>query len=289
MHLYYPSGDGAGVCVLRKDNWNGGALSFPRERLDEALQRQELTRNGVYVLWGIEGQSAKLYVGEGKTPDRLKKHALKREFWSRAVVFVREGVSLDKADQLYLERRLLQLARCANRCELDNTKDLPECDSDLTEMLPEAKRAAAELFLSEMLLCLRALGIPEFDSEEEPSQAPPSEASNIEPWRVLTTSRNGCQIRAFGRSLVGGGFLVQKRSTGLVDSVPSFEAPAFVNARRKRQELLESPDVKVDGSTFELLRDLKFANPSMAEKVMAGRNGNGLASWIPTESPEVNS
>ncbi len=283
LHLFYPSGDGAGVCVLRKDNWNGRALSFARDRLDEALGRQELTRNGVYVLWGVEGQSVRLYIGEGDAPARLKKHASEKEFWTRAVVFVQEGTSLDKADQLYIEARLVEIARHANRCVLENGPV-----SDPNRMLPEEKAAAAEGFLSEMLLCLRALGIPEFDMDDEATPPQHLPTSGDGTWLELSVARNGCKMKAHGRYLDDGTFQIRRGSTGLVESVPSLATHPYAKARRRREEALDSQDVVVRGCSFELLCDLVVSSPSMAEIVLAGRGGSGLALWNPviSEVPE---
>lgn len=290
LHMFFPSGDPDGLRIVKKDNWSGRAIALKREGLDEAIERTDLDRTGVYVLRGEEGEEPRLYVGE--TIDmigRLKTHASDEDFWTEVVLFVREGDELDKADVLYLEARLVEMAQ--GNCVLENTQK-PDAKKILGSDKAD-KVAAAEGFLEEMLLSLRALGYREFESSSQRTassfqggvadgdalEGVSDERGQEEPLRLLTCARGGVETEARGRQLLGGGFVVLKGSTGLVEQAPSLMNREFRAASARRQQVLESDQVARKASLFELTADIEFSSPSQAESVVAGRPGSGLANW----------
>lgn len=292
LHVFFPSGRPGGLRIVKKDNWSGRAIALQREGLDEAIARSDLERTGVYVLRGEEGAETRVYVGETNTLiSRLKQHAEEKDFWTEAVLFVREGDELDKADVLYLEARLLQLGKDADRADFDN-KEWPK-PSSILGTDKEDKIAAVESYLEETLLALRALGFNEFEQLAERSTAAGTADADghgvvadgglvVEEagaQRVLSLQRSGLKMRACGMIDATGGFTVKAGSTGLLSQVKSFEGKPFRKARQRRSELIGSEEVSKEGGLFKLLVDVAFDNPSEAEGVMAGRPGSGLALW----------
>jgi hypothetical protein len=69
-----------------------------------------------------------VYIGEGDpVKARLESHYAKKDFWTTAVVFTSKDATLNKAHVQHLEARLVELARGAKRCQLNNvnTPSLP--------------------------------------------------------------------------------------------------------------------------------------------------------------------
>ena len=150
VRLFIPSGQPESLRIIEKSNWNGQGLFFPRSNHGEAQKREEIGRTGVYILWepGELNDIPRAYVGESDDlATRLKQHEDK-EFWTHAVAFSSKDQRLNKAHVQYLEAKLVGIAREAKRCKLENSA-IPHLPT-----LAEADVADAELFLSDVLLCL---------------------------------------------------------------------------------------------------------------------------------------
>ena len=52
IRIFLADGSPDGIRVIEKSNWTGRAVVASRTQLPEALERDELTRPGVYVLAG---------------------------------------------------------------------------------------------------------------------------------------------------------------------------------------------------------------------------------------------
>ena len=83
------------------------------------------------------------YIGEADPViDRLLYHYKDKDWWTTVVFFVSKDRQLNKAHVQYLEAKLVQLARSANRCRLENANQPAE--PSLSEMdHPAGRRAGA--------------------------------------------------------------------------------------------------------------------------------------------------
>lgn len=305
IHTFFPSGDPSGLRVVKKDNWSGRAIAFSRNRMDEAMEREDLKGTGVYILRGEEDGKARIYVGEAAVvAKRLKKHADKKDFWADAVAFIRVGDRMDKGEVRYLEARLIQLADAASRCIPDY-----EQRPDPKGMLEDEKEAAAEGFLEDLLECLRALGIPEFEPEEQIPAAveieDAKETGDGEPvdagMRGAPCDQSDRTLRVVSRGVEAHGhylsdcrqFEVSSDATAAMDVTPSLNRPEFRRSLELRERLIEEGRLKPDEAqgVRRLHGNYVFSSPSQAEQVLAGRPGSGLLSWplseaTGTEDPE---
>ena len=282
LHMFFPSGDPDGLKIVKKDNWPGRLIAFQRDQLDEVLVRDELSTIGVYVLRGPEGEpndidGIRIYVGQSSTlAARLEDHARKKEFWAHAVVITRTGDSLDRADALYLEARLIELADAGGWCFLDN-KDRP----DPAGMLEADKEASAEGYLEDAVPCLSALGFYEFEKPEElVVMRDDEESEETVPVRVLRVTRNGVSIEARAYRWSEREFEILEGSEALVVAVPSFlNRPESKSYRRLRDQVLASDAVVLQGQKYRFTENVTVKSPSAAEAIVAGRSGSGLAGW----------
>ena len=166
LQIFLPSGDPQGVRIIDRANWTGQGVAFSRSHTKEALNRPELQRTGVYILWTRDDADAlpPAYIGEAEqVSSRLYDHARNKDFWTNAVAFTTKDDSLDKASVQHLEARLVELANAAGRCTLENAV-VPKLPS-----LLEARAADAERFLEDILLCLPIIGVRFFEARALPA------------------------------------------------------------------------------------------------------------------------
>lgn len=259
VRIFVPSGEPEGLRIVEKSNWTGHGIVFPRSLYGEVRQRPELTRAGIYVLWGPgeSGQLPRVYVGEGDVLlPRLDQHARGKDFWTHVVIFTSKDQNLNKAHVQYLEARLVALAKEAKRSELDNG-NVPQLPA-----LSEADRADAEGFLADLLLCLPVVGMSLFEKS-----------------RATTTADRELFLRAKGieaRGVDGAeGFVVREGSTAVRAEVPSIHA-YLTDLRRA---LLEQRVLTEAGDKYRLVQDYTFNSPSTAAGVLLGRASNGRVEW----------
>jgi hypothetical protein len=99
------------------------AIFIPRNKINEATTRPEVTRPGVYFLFGDSNESAKpfAYIGQSRNClDRIKTHDQKKDFWNYAVVIVSKTESFTQTHIEYLEQLAISKAYEANRYNLEN-------------------------------------------------------------------------------------------------------------------------------------------------------------------------
>lgn len=270
VRIFIPSGRPEGLRIIEKSNWTGRALTFPRPALPEVRKREEITRTGVYILWGRSQDEdfPMAYVGEGETLlPRLDSHAKEKDFWTHGVAFTSKDQNLNKAHVQYLEARLARIAKQLKRCELDNRNEPQE------PTLSEADRADAELFLADMLLCLPVIGVEFF---EEVEQAAPSFSDT---HRFVLAARG---VTATGYAGAGG-FVVRKDSQAVGDEVPSVHP----STSRLRTSLRKNGVLRDSGDHYQFTQDYVFPTPSTASAVVLGRTSNGRLEWKDASNPQL--
>ena len=259
VRIFMPSGEPEGLRIIEKSNWTGQGLFFPRSLFDEVRKREELTRTGVYVLWGPgeSGQMQRVYVGEGDALlGRIDSHVRNKEFWTHCVAFSSKDQHLNKAHAQHLEARLVGLAAEAKRCELDN-RNVPQLPS-----LSDADAADAELYLADMLLCLPVVGVNFFEQPLAQSE------------KSKDLFLNARDITARGYEDVAG-FVVRSGSKAVKDEVPSIHA----YLSNLREALIGQGLLEDGGNVYRLVQDYVFSSPSTASGVMLGRSSNGRVEW----------
>lgn len=259
IRIFLPDGSPDGLRIVDKTGWTGNSLVCPRPLLATAKSRPEFDRAGVYVLSGPSpaGELPTVYVGEGDpVRPRLEQHAGRKDFWTSAVIFTSKDGALNKAHVQYLEARLLELAREARRCALENA-NTPQRPS-----LSEAEEAEVETFLSEMLLCFPVIGLNVFERPEAKGRNVPE----------LTLKGKGILARGYES---GDGFVVLAGSQAVLNETPSIHA--YLSTLRR--DLLKNGVLVSDGSAYRVAQDYLFSSPSTAAGVLFGSPANGRDDW----------
>ncbi|SDX30135.1 protein of unknown function [Albimonas donghaensis] len=287
MRMFLVDGNPKGIVTAEIMNWSGHALSAPRERLPEVLQRPEAKRTGVYFLFGDPLDASgrrEVYVGESDdVGKRLAQHSKsdEKDFFESFCIVTSKDQNLTKAHARHLENRLTELAKSAGRSIVLNRIEptqgvLPE--SDVSDM--EFFRAQVEIILPvlgyDILRASAASRLAKSESEDEvePAFSTAGAASTALALRLRAAQR-GMAAEAV---LVDGEVVVRAGSTA--DAKPDHASNPVENLRNS---LVEDGSLADDpasgGNLLRFMRDVSFSSPSQAAAVIYGRNVNGRTSW----------
>lgn len=279
VRLYLAEGTATGILTAEIVNWTGHALASPRTRLEVALERDELKRTGVYLLYGdsLDADLPSVYVGEGDSiASRLRSHAqdADKDYWDRFVAITSKDMNLTKAHVRYLEGRLIALLKSAKKCVIRN-KTEPEFDR-----LPEADISDMENFIEEIQLLLPVIGI---DYLRRPNSIVPQDAVSdlIQPRYELVHLAKGISATA---TETDGEFVVLAGSEGSCNISQSFSE----KMRLLREQAFESERiVKLSDQVFRFADDIAFSSPSAAAVFLFGTARNGRTDWILADTQET--
>lgn len=277
VRLYLVDGSSTGLLTAEIVNWTGHVLAGPRSRLDAALQRDELKRTGIYLLYGADFSTElpPVYVGEGDDISaRLSAHARdgEKDYWDRFVAITSKDMNLTKAHVKFLEARLIDTLASVKKSDLKN-KTVPSFDR-----LPEADIADMETFLTEVRLVLPVIGIDFARRPMVSSDAPKTEKVNS---FKTANSRKGIDAKA---QEIEGEFVVLKGSRGSLNEAPSFGE----KSQTFRNQVISSGRAnQIDDRHFQLTEDIAFTSPSAAAVFLFGTSRNGRTDWILEETGQT--
>ena len=183
IRIFVADGDPEGVRVIDQMNWTGIAIAFPRGLWPKVKARKEFDRAGVYVLVGYgedDDELPRVYVGEGDgIRSRIDLHEQKKDFWTWGISFTSNAGALNKAHVQWLEYALVQRAKEAGQCILDNG-NVPQAPA-----LSEHEAADVAGFLDQMLRILPLVNLRAFE------QAKPVAVSEAQPRSETNKGKSG--------------------------------------------------------------------------------------------------
>lgn len=304
IELFLVDGEAGGITTADIASWTGHILSGPRSRLADLLAREEAHRNGVYLLLGDDPESidnTRCYIG--KTEDfsrRFLDHDKKKEWWDRAILVSSLDDSFNEGHWGYIESRLVEIAKRAERSSLDDNKQTPQL-----RKLSEAQRSDAEAFIEKIRQVLPVLGISVFKTRsskpprradghlDEPTVGLAAPSSSVEiggtdsaesPVFHLDLPKHGVRARA---QFVGGEFVLLEGSIlvaevgGKARTESTKRAYQAIEARFSK--LVADGSILLEGSNGVAARDIPFASPSGAASIVCGRTRNGRNAWKTTD------
>jgi hypothetical protein len=139
IKLFLIDGEPDGRMTCELSNWTGKAYKIPRIKIKDCSDRADLNDPGVYLLFGKDETGEDLvYIGEAESVlKRLTQHLTQKDFWNEAIVFISKDDNLNKAHIKYLENRLFEIAKKANRYQIENNTTPTQSsvsESDKAEM-----------------------------------------------------------------------------------------------------------------------------------------------------------
>ena len=280
VNFFFSERSWNGLVVADGVSQNAKLLSAPRSRLDALVAREEIKgKSGVYVLIGPNSETSfglEGYIGESDSLDiRLRSHASKKQFWSRAYVAVSKDGWLSKSHIKYIEARLVAQAKQAPL--LTNIKNE---NIDLKyDRLTEGEVASIGDFIGFLALIMPAIGCPLYSFPGTPHA---SSALAVLPGAELKFSENdffelkkgGARGVAYVRD---GVFWVCKGSTARMEEYSSLR-----DGYRKARRLLVDRGILVSDTqrgVFIFTQDAPFNSPSDAAAVIGTTSLNGKKEW----------
>jgi len=263
LKMFLAFGDPKRLRIVELSNWTGKAISGPRSEFEKVLEREESLNSGVYFLTGTDPDTNKsaIYIGEAECiRDRIKSH-LSKDFWNNIAFFITKDENLTKAHVRYIEGRLIELAKSANRSVIMNSQSSGA-------KLPESDREDMEVFLEKMQQVLPVLGIEAFVQTT-------SKNANEAKKEMLT-----CKIKnviAHGY-LTPNGIVVLAKSQAVLDERGS--AKKWPSVIVQRNKLIEEGGIVQEGDKYVFVKDTEFSSPSAAAAVIHGGSANGLTAWV---------
>lgn len=272
--IHFPLGDPDGLAVVGNITRTSQGFSFPRSIFPGGVGEEALNYLGVYVLRSDDAADGvpKAYIGEGNLWDRLNFHNRpgEKDFWIKTFVFTSKDGSLNKAHAGYIESRLLDMAKEVNRCELVNSSD------SLKDTLTGASRTDAELYLEDMLLYLRVMGVRFFEEVTPGQILHLSQDLSADDVTADFLHLRGKKMDARGYQ-DGSRFVVLKGARAVVEEVNSL-SPTYSALRKQLQD--EGILILASGGEFyELTQDYSFGSPSAATGVLLGNSSSPSLAW----------
>ena len=261
IKIFLIDGDPNGRMSCELSNWSGKAYKIPRIKIKDCTDRSDLTGTGVYLLFGrTEEGKEQVYIGEAESIlKRLNQQLTSKDFWNETIVFISKDENLNKAHIKYLENRLHEIAKSANRYKVDNSINPTQSS------ISESDRAEMEEFIEYIKMLVNTLGHKVFEDKRE-----------IQPKQKQAIFQIKSARGADGMGEpTSDGFVVLKGSKAAASVVNSM-ATSYKSLRKK---LLDEATLVDKGEYLEFTEDYIFSSPSAAAVVVMGRNANGLIEW----------
>lgn len=291
LTIHLVEGSANGLQTAEIDNWIGKVFVAPRTDLPSLLQQPEMKGLGAYVLIGDDPNHINrntIYIGQGQVANRLTLHSSDdtKTFWdNKTLVVVAKDNSLNTADCLYLESRLIELANNAKSSTLTNGQypSLPN--------MAATDRTRVENFLAQIQVLLPVLNINFFVAPPKLPQAtslvtqPRSKAQTVphngqvqpvppapSPFFVLVTGAVSAEAQ-----VVNNKFVVRQGA-----SVNANEAQSIGKSNSALRSQLRTSGKLVDGAQsgrWVFAEDVAFGSPSAAAAVICGFSIAGPQVW----------
>ena len=269
IRIFLADGSPTGLRHVEIANWTGQALACPRSRFSELSKWEESKRPGVYFLFESSSSENNLaYIGESEDVfKRLADHDRKKEFWNEVIIFTSKDENLTKGHIKYLESRLVEVSKSADRYQLENG------NTPTRSTLLRADTAAMEEFIDNIRLILGSLShkILEPVSIKMPASSPAVEDDALVNYIFQFTVHN---IAASGK-LTDDGFLLlagSKISKKSSESMPG-------KSKSIKEKMIEDRVMEEHSDHYLLLKDKLISSSSYAASLVAGNSRSGPQSW----------
>ncbi|PVZ71542.1 GIY-YIG nuclease family protein [Pelagibaculum spongiae] len=272
IKIFLADGSPAGLRHVEIANWSGQALACPRSRFSELGSWDECRRPGIYFLFeNSNGDDNVAYIGESEDVfKRLADHDRKKEFWNEVIIFTSKDESLTKGHIKYLEARLVEISKHADRYELENS-NIPTKSS-----LPRAEAAAMEEFIDNIRIVLGSLSHRILESISSSVTLESASQNDLIMNYEFSFQTNG--LIANGRVTDDGFILLSNSQLSRAASTSLSNKNLIIKTQMLDDGMLEDK-----GGYYLLLKDKLFSSSSSAADLVAGNSRSGPQSWKTTD------
>lgn len=228
---------------------------------------KELTKPSVYVL---TDEKRKVYIGQARQfADRVKDHLTKKDWWTKAYVFVSDSGRYDAAHIEYLEYLAIREAQETDAYDWSENKQTPNNPTLRFHERNKMSEAFQEIkFLLKYERCFvfiktdSLLPITHSKQELQEEFSPP----------IFYVQSKGCVAKGHFREKGSKEFVLLKGSKIRPNTVASFKE------REQRNALLKHCTLGKEG-VYILNENYQFDSPSGASSCCLGRPSNGWNDW----------
>lgn len=269
IRIYLSDGSPSGLRHVEIANWSGQAIACPRSRFSELKRWNECQRPGVYFLLEKHSTDDKntVYIGESENVyKRLIEHDSKKDFWNEVVLFTSKDENLTKSHIKYLESRLTNITKIADRYSTENGNKPTESS------LPRSDKDAMEEFIHNAKMILGTLG----HKLLEPINSTINDKIDFNNESLIG---HKLYLNVNGHAAEGKqtdeGFLLLKNTEISIETTTSI--PGKINEMRNK--LIEDEVLIEQNSKFILTKDIILSSSSYAAALVAGTSRSGPQSW----------
>lgn len=265
IRVFLTDGSPLGVQYAELVNWTGQAFSCPKNLLPELKDWVDQTQKpGVYILLGIRADDEQVaYIGESE--DMLRRLVVEHYAKppegileiTQALLFTSKDENLTKGHITFLEQRLQDRAKKANRIPLVVGRIPSE------KMLSRPEEATMNEFLQNIYVVAATLGYTLFELPKK---------TKIGGKKFTFTQQGGVTANGY---LVEDGFLVESGSYAAKASTGSL----YDGYKKLKKQLVASGVLELEDGKYRFTSDYIFQTSSAAIGVVSGSQRSGPGSW----------
>jgi hypothetical protein len=281
IRIYLKEGSVTGIKLAEVVNLTIQALSSPRSKLSDLNKyfQSQINTQGVYFLIGMDDETgkSKVYVGEAENVwERLKNHAINKDFWSEVILFTSKDDNITKSHIKYLESRLIDITKQAERYILDNS------NSPSLSSLPLPDRDAMEEFILNVKLLNGVLGHKFLENQIHYKQLDKKQSTTVETSenKDIVISENGLELNLNVKKIIAQAIQTDEGIVVLVGSGVSEKQSMNYGYKTLREELIQDGTIqKNEKGKLLFAKKYLFPSPSSAAAVIVGYSINGRRTW----------
>jgi len=279
IRIYLKEGSVTGIKLAEVVNLTIQALSSPRKKLSDLNEyfRNQVNTQGVYFLIGTDDETgkSKVYIGEAENVwDRLKNHAVNKDFWSEVILFTSKDDNITKSHVKYLESRLIEITKETERYLLDNS-NTPSLSS-----LPLPDRDAMEEFILNVKLLNGVLGHKFLENQISYKNDKSTSAIETVEQKKSDYNLDEIELNLKIKNISANAVLTDEGIVVLAGSEVSEKQSKNFGYKTLREELIQDGTIQKSyiGKLVFSKKHL-FASPSAAAAVIVGYSINGRRTW----------
>jgi hypothetical protein len=279
IRIYLKEGSVTGIKLAEVVNLTIQALSCPRKKLSELNDffKSQVNTQGVYFLIGTDDETgkSKVYIGEGENVwERLKSHAVAKDFWSEVILFTSKDDNITKSHIKYLESRLIEITKETERYLLENS------NSPSLSSLPLPDRDAMEEFINNIKLLNGVLGHKFLESQisnKLEKKIIPTDITNKE---TQIDKEEEIELNLNVKNITAKAVQTDEGIVVLAGSQVSESPSENFGYKTLRNELIQDGTIQeTPNGPFIFAKKYLFASPSAAAAVIVGYSINGRRTW----------
>lgn len=279
IRIYLKDGNVTGIRFAELVNQTIQALACPRNKLSDLNEyfKKEINTQGVYFLIGLNEDTLvpSVYIGEGENVwERLKSHDLKKDFWNEVIIVTSKDENLTKSHVKYLESRIVEISKKAERYFLENGNN-PTLSS-----LPLPDKDAMEEFLLNIKILLGTLGHKFLENSNLQNES--SNGTGIKTTQNIIKQSNldTLELKLNVKGITATAVQTNEGIVVLESSNVALNPTKNYGYRTLRERLISQGVIgKGEGENLVFTKNNLFKSPSAAAAVILGYSVNGRHVW----------